>query len=213
MRSLAGIMGAAAFALALTVAGCSAGGGDANAQPRAAAPDSTAPRAIRQAVPRVFIMAAPPGTISPPAETPAPEPTVEYSSLEAVRDTILAMARRGTATGDTAVHIASAPTRFQYHFVQDSTAGYAIHVAVTDTSGCPEISIEKALESAGWAPKYDYSADGPDGTTMGYVTRKFFCFLEASWDGGDDSDTTYVPAAGCEVTVTCVPRRVDDVMK
>ncbi len=213
MRPVIGIAAATAFALALVVAGCSQRGAEAGAQPRAAAPDSAATRAGRGTVPRLFIMADPARTISPPAEAPPPEPTVEYATLEAVRDTLLAMVRRGTAAGDTAVHVTSAATRFEYHYLKDSAPGYAIHVVVTDTTSCPVELVEKALERAGWAPKYDYSADGPDGTTMGYVTRKYFCFVEGSWDGGDDSDTTYVPAPGCEVTVTCVPRREDDVMK
>jgi len=44
------------------------------------------------------------------------------------------------------------------------------------------------------APAADiYMADGPDGTTLGLKSRTVFCLIEGKWDGGDDTDTTYVP--------------------
>ena len=91
--------------------------------------------------------------------------------------------------------------------------GYAVHVVVTDTSSCRVEEVGQALATAGWMPSYGYSADGPDGTVMGYVTKHYLCVVEGSWDGGDGSDSTYVPAPGCKVTVTCVPRREDDLPK
>jgi hypothetical protein len=47
---------------------------------------------------------------------------------------------------------------------------------------------------------------------MGLVSRRYLCVVEAQWDGGDDVDTTYVPVPWCTLTVTCVPRRLDDVV-
>lgn len=80
-------------------------------------------------------------------------------------------------------------------------------------STCPDVEIGNALTSAGWGHQDGYSADGPDGTVMGFRTGKFLAVVEGRWDGGDDSDTTYVPAPGCELTVTCVPRRSEDVLR
>jgi len=178
--------------------------------------DSSATRPVLGAIPRGvvrgFVLAAP-ETIRLSPEQPPPRPTAEYASLETVRDSVLAMILRAVAHGDTAVHVSSAPTRFKYHNLPDSTSGYAIHVVVTDTSSCPAFELDQALASAGWVEQSGYSADGPDGTLMGRATRQYLCVIEGSWDGGDDSDTTYVPAPGCEVTVTCVPRREDDVFK
>ena len=141
------------------------------------------------------------------------QPTVDYPSLNAARDSIGAMVHRSVNPGNPAVRLRDGPVRFKYMYAPDSTDGWAFHVAVTDTSVCPVDRVERALEAAGWAPSYGYSADGPDGTVLGFVTRRFLCVVEGTWDGGDDSDPTYVPAAGCEVTVTCVPRREDDVPK
>jgi hypothetical protein len=45
---------------------------------------------------------------------------------------------------------------------------------------------------------------------MGFVTTRHLCVVEGNWDGGDDSDPSYAPEVGCEMTVTCVPRREDD---
>jgi hypothetical protein len=44
-----------------------------------------------------------------------------------------------------------------------------------------------------------------------FASRRVLCVVDARWDGGDDSDSTVVPDVGCTVTITCVPRRDDDV--
>ena len=206
MRSLIGMGVAAALALLVAAAGCAKGHADA------AVP---APRVLAAPAPgvvKVFRTAAP-ETIWLSREPPPPEPTAEYPSLEVVRDTVLAMVRRAAAPGDTAVHVGCGPTMFKYLYFPDSASAYAVHVVVTDTSSCLDSEVAKALESAGWVPSYGYSADGPDGTVMGFVTKDYLCVIEGHWDGGDDSDSTYVPAPGCEMTVTCVARRQEDVPK
>lgn len=55
----------------------------------------------------------------------------------------------------------------------------------------------------GWIPLYHYSADGPDGTVLGYQRGTVRCLVQESWDGGDDSDTTYVPADWFREVTTC----------
>jgi hypothetical protein len=47
------------------------------------------------------------------------------------------------------------------------------------------------------------SADGPDGTVQGVHRGGVTCLLEGRWDGGDDSDSTYVPSDTIEVRVAC----------
>ncbi len=55
----------------------------------------------------------------------------------------------------------------------------------------------------GWVPLLHYSADGPDGTALGYQRGTVRCLVEESWDGGDDSDSTYVPADWFKEQTTC----------
>ncbi len=66
----------------------------------------------------------------------------------------------------------------------------------------PALALTRG-SGAGWTPLYHYSADGPDGTDMGYQRGTVRCLVERSWDGGDDSDTTYVPADWFKEQTTC----------
>ena len=171
-----------------------------------------APAPHRIAVIRAFTMTPRETLRTPPSEEPPPaEPTARYASLNAVRDTVEAILMRALPLGNPAVHWSREPVQFRYHYANATTVGWAVHVTVTDTTDCPNTALEHGLEAAGWAPHWGYGADGADGSDMGYVTREYLCVIEASWVGGDESDTTYVPPPGCEVTVTCVPRRMDDV--
>jgi len=77
----------------------------------------------------------------------------------------------------------------------------------TVSDGCPgERSISEALAAAGWAEDGGFSSDGTDGTSWAYFCREALVAVEATWDGGDDSDTTYVPKPGFSLKLTCVPR-------
>jgi hypothetical protein len=144
-------------------------------------------------------------------EWPAPpQPTVRYASLEAARDSISAIVFRTFDRSDTTLQITREPATFEYLYVKATARGWAFHITVRDTV-CPIVDVEKGLTDAGWAETFGYSADGPDGSTMGYRSKNFFCLVEGTWDGGDDTDDTYVPKPGCTVTLTCVPRREDDV--
>jgi hypothetical protein len=174
----------------------------------AAAPDSAAER-------RLMLM----GAFAPSAretvqtvqEFPTPEPTAEFESLEAVRDSIESILRRSMSPADTAIHFSRGSVSFRYHYARVRTPALAIHVVVTDTSMCPQTLLADALTRSGWIPNLGYQADGTDGEVMAFVTRTFMCVVEGEWDGGDDTDSTYVPAPGCKLTVTCAPRRADDV--
>ena len=162
------------------------------------------------AVGRLIVITPPESAQAPPSEAPR-EPTAEYASLEAVRDTIAAIVRSAAGVADTAIHLRREPVQFKYHFAAGFGAGWAFHIVVNDTSACPNERVRDALSADGWIQDYDYTADGPDGEDMAFVTRRYLCVIEAQWDGGDDVDTTYVPRPGCQVTVTCVLRRADDV--
>ncbi len=55
----------------------------------------------------------------------------------------------------------------------------------------------------GWVPLYRFQADGPDGGSMAYQRGRVRCLVERGVDGGDDSDTTYVPADWFKEQTTC----------
>ena len=142
---------------------------------------------------------------------PVPPRPADTWTLEEVRDSVLSMVQGVVAPGDTAVHLRVEPAMFRYWYVPDSASGYAVHALVNrDSSSCLLGEMERALTHHGWAMHHGYAADGPDGSAMGFVTSRHLCVVEGAWDGGDDSDPRYVPAIGCEMTVTCVPRRQDD---
>ena len=116
------------------------------------------------------------------------------------------------AAGDTAVHVRTTWAWFDYLYARPHarTRAWAIEVVVNDSTTCPNDAIGDSLAAHGWAREYDYQADGPDGETSAYVSKRLLCVLAAQWDGGDDSDSTVVPVPGCRVVITCVPRRADD---
>ncbi len=55
----------------------------------------------------------------------------------------------------------------------------------------------------GWVPLYHFQADGPDGGSMAYQRGRVRCLVERGIDGGDDSDSTYVPADWFRENTTC----------
>jgi hypothetical protein len=138
---------------------------------------------------------------------------VSYPSLEAARDTVEMLLRRTVDLADTAVHVSRDTVTFAYWYAKSIGRGWVVKVVVNDTSGCPVDPLESALLARGWVMAYGYSADGTDGTVLGLRSRDILCVIEGRWDGGDATDSTYVPAPGCTVTATCVPLRKDDVLR
>jgi len=67
----------------------------------------------------------------------------------------------------------------------------------------PTDSILAWLSLRGWSDRTRISADGPDGTVVGVGHRGATCVLAGRWDGGDASDTTYVPSDTVEVHFSC----------
>ena len=69
--------------------------------------------------------------------------------------------------------------------------------------------IEAYLARTRWKPDEECSADGPDGTMRGMRRDGVRCLVQGRWDGGDATDTTYVPRPEYEVIVDCLVDRVD----
>jgi hypothetical protein len=81
----------------------------------------------------------------------------------------------------------------------------------TARADCPgDVEIKEALAGAGWGEDYHYSADGDDGSDCAFFCREALCQLEMQWNGGDDTDSTYVPRPGYSLALTCVPRPRED---
>jgi len=79
-----------------------------------------------------------------------------------------------------------------------------------DRVGAPVDAMLAAFQAKGWQLLMAYGADGPDGSSTGLAVGPALCLLRGSWDGGDDSDTTYVPAPGYDLEITCFRRTPDD---
>jgi hypothetical protein len=60
------------------------------------------------------------------------------------------------------------------------------------------------LEAHGWVSDGECSADGPDGTVWGMRRQGVRCLVSGQWDGGDDSDSTYVPSRDYVVIIDCL---------
>jgi hypothetical protein len=54
-----------------------------------------------------------------------------------------------------------------------------------------------------WVSLLRYVADGPDGSLVGYQRGVVRCTVASSWDGGDDSDSTYVPEDWFKEETSC----------
>lgn len=80
----------------------------------------------------------------------------------------------------------------------------------TDRIAAPVEMLVEAMQAEGWRALLQYQADGPDGSLVGLVFGETLCIVRGSWDGGDDSDTTYVPVPGYEVEVSCFRRTAAD---
>jgi len=68
----------------------------------------------------------------------------------------------------------------------------------------PPDLLPDSLNSEGWCA--DLMADGPHGTFYRAIKENIFCIVEGHWDGGDDSDPTYVPSPRYEAIVKCAGR-------
>ena len=67
----------------------------------------------------------------------------------------------------------------------------------------PEERIAETLQDHAFAYDHRLDADGPDGTRFTLRTDARACTIEGRWDGGDDSDPTYVPGDWYEFIVVC----------
>jgi hypothetical protein len=72
-------------------------------------------------------------------------------------------------------------------------------------AGAGDDRVPPALGNAEgeWRRLLRYDADGPDGNLSGYQRAHVRCTVAQGWDGGDDSDSTYVPGDWYRQELTC----------
>jgi hypothetical protein len=102
---------------------------------------------------------------------------------------------------------------FNYTYAKAQSAGCEFVARGSDAVWSSSLfeAMEKAFQKAGWmSMAATYSADGPDGSDLGYSHDGLLCVIEGRWDGGDDIDTTVIPGPEFDVFVTCAPLRADD---
>lgn len=102
---------------------------------------------------------------------------------------------------------------FKYQFAKAQSAGCELVVRGSDAASSSSLfeAMENAFRDAKWmSMEATYSADGPDGSDLGFSHDGLLCVIEGRWDGGDDSDPTVIPGPDFDVFVTCAPLRADD---
>jgi len=121
---------------------------------------------------------------------------------------------------ETAQHVAARVLSLETHLERDVLVADAFAPSsVPERRGCrisgrrdddritaPVDEMFEALQAAGWQLVLEYMADGPDGSVVGMTVGPALCIIEGTWDGGDDSDTTYVPMPGYDLEVRCFRR-------
>lgn len=70
----------------------------------------------------------------------------------------------------------------------------------------PDVVLREQLTRLGWTEDYQYAADGPDGSAFAFRSGSTLCVFQAHWDGGDDSDPSYVPDDRYDIEVDCLFR-------
>jgi hypothetical protein len=75
------------------------------------------------------------------------------------------------------------------------------------TEDVPSLNkLQDAFLASGWVTRDWYQADGADGTAFAMACREALCYVDATWRGQDEADTTYVPPAGIRIELRVVPR-------
>ncbi len=165
----------------------------------------------------VMVLGGPlPGVVvtqAPPERQEQPEPRVAYPSVLVACDSVGVIARRVLAV---AVTRADSTVDMDFGLGRRpgcllTASGKFAPVRPPPPNASPEAQealteygrVGDALKQAGWAYLPQYQADGPDGESQSFRSRESLCIVRWSWDGGDDSDSTYVPSDDWGLEVAC----------
>lgn len=157
-----------------------------------------------------------------PVDTTPKESSLTFATPGAACDALEPRVRAAfpNTTRDTVRRRNGVP--FEYWYAKVTGTGCRIEVrgsfdqTVEDDN--PMGRLWSMFERMGWVTGASYSADGPDGSVIGFYSRETLCTTEGRWDGGDDSEEELeaippgaVDSHWYEFDITCVPRRADDV--
>ena len=125
-------------------------------------------------------------------DEPKPEPTAKYASLREACDSVEALYGRKLQRPVTRAD----DTTLTNWSPRVGERGCVLRVEGTFRPGPqfedPSGTIWRAFTDEGWVPGQHFMADGPDGGTFSMVSLGALCITYGEWDGGDDSDSTYV---------------------
>lgn len=187
----------------------------AQAQPASPAPQGPARPGQ---VPHIMVFAGPPPgvtvTQAPPEPEREPEPTAVYASLRLACDSVEALAKRRhfmvTRADGVAVDFGfGGPPRTGCEL---KASGKFVRAAPDSTGHVEDepSTLADGFKEAGWAYTAQYQADGPDGEAEGWRSKETTCVVRWSWDGGDDSDSTYVPSDDWDLVIGCAAWAPED---
>jgi len=138
----------------------------------------------------------------PAARPPAGAAHVPSAAAASVCDTV-ALGWRATGraevrqTADTTTDVMSDSA------AQRGCAVYASAPLGLDTTKATAFFWNSEAAPAGWTDLTRVDADGPDGFSRTYERPGVRCQIDYSQDGGDDSDSTYVPSPAISEATFC----------
>jgi hypothetical protein len=140
------------------------------------------------------------GVRSPAARPGTAKPIATLSVAAAVCDSVATAWRKVSG---------AQVTRADSTVAAVSTSGpvRACHVAMVAPRGLPPAAWDRAYwtdsTSRGWREILHWAADGPDGFSRTLVRGAVRCEIDFDQDGGDDSDSTYVPSPRIAERTSC----------
>jgi hypothetical protein len=180
------------------------------------------PAQVARPTPRIMVFAGSlPGvtvTQAPPEPEQLPEPTVRYPSLVVACDSVEALVRRQVQVAVSRADSAAVDFGFggpPRTGCELKASGKFIRTAPDSTPSAEQAQDEPStlahsFEKAGWGYLAHYQADGPDGEAEGWRSKESTCVVRWEWDGGDDSDPSYVPSDDWDLEVGCTPTEPAD---
>jgi len=85
-----------------------------------------------------------------------------------------------------------------YDEIKKNITGKLIKIIYKDNDGTFDVSKITSYLNDNFQYISYCMADGPDGTSQVYLKNGVMLLLNGKWDGGDDSDSTYVPSTDFE---------------
>jgi hypothetical protein len=121
-------------------------------------------------------------------------------AVAAVCDTVAGLWRTGgqgdVRTTDTTAHVVS-----ESELIRGCSVMAAAPAGVDSAHW--DRQYWKHGDRRGWTEVIEYAADGPDGNSRTFERGHTRCQVDYSQDGGDDSDSTYVPSPAVGQVTLC----------